>query len=265
MSYLSWSALSGENRYFENFAEEFYGTNGTVTPGTGTIQIEADIAWAGSRIDDDLRSTGRFHVIPIQQNNDGAYPEFIKDWCANLVIFTKMMSRLQGEYQEIPDSILYFGSEAGKIKQKVESGDVIFDFETSVGDKGIGAPKALVIGSDTRGTFFNNYQGYPFDPRYNFNDNTYPRTWICEVIEAGGIGTAKYTWSKNANATRSGTETTSYDWTLLENYVYARFEPDDDGNGTFSVGDKWSFRTVPLEQRSIVGSTFANVIHSGRG
>jgi hypothetical protein len=265
MAYITWNTLDGENRYFENFAGEFYGTNGTVVAGTGTITITSDVAWAGSRIDEDLRSTGRFHVLPVQQNNDGTYPQFLQDWSANLVIFTKMMSRLQGEYQDIPDSILFFGSNVARIKQSVESGDAIFDSETDVGEKGIGAPSALSVGTDTRGTFFNNYQGYPFDGRYKFNDDTYPRTWVCNIVTSGGLGTAKFTWSKNSNATVAGTETVDMDWLLLDNYVYVRFEPDNSGNGTFSSGDSWSFRTVPLQQRAITGSTFATIIRAKRG
>lgn len=263
-SYLGTSALLGNNRYFQDFGEEVYGTNGTM--GTDdAATLGQDLAWATDKLHEELRSTGRFSVFPLQRDNVGEYPQWVEDYTANLVIHSKLMANFQAELDEIPESISYFGTQVDIIIAKIETGDVLFDTEVDVGEIGIGRVVLVgTLGTLTRGTLFNNHNGYPFDPSKKFNDNTYPRTWIIDIIVAGGIGTAEFTWSKDANVTEAATLTTELAFQQLSNYVYVRFASDDLGSNVFTVGDNWKFNTVPLQQRRVFGSNEGVSVSAGR-
>src|SRR3990167_9701058 len=144
LAYITLSQVSGSNnRYFENFAEQLYGSNSVLDSG-GSTNLIADINSAYNEINEYLRSAGgRFSVMPIQRDTDGNYPQAIQDWNAYLVIYTKMLARFGGEYEEIPSSVSAFGSLADRAKKRVLDGEAIFSNEIDVGELGIGQPQVV--------------------------------------------------------------------------------------------------------------------------
>jgi len=287
-TYVTLSDLDGENPYYEDFFLNLYGTNGAVND-TGSTQLLNDIYRASDIINEKLRATGRFSYLPLQKDRYGNYPESVKSWCAYLVVYNKLLARFQGEYDEIPDSISVYGSFAKEYEQVVLKGGAIFEEEIDVGELGIGRPIVIgALGEDTRGTFYNNWQGYPFpdsivDLTYSgptafrttaqliraaelgFTGSDYPRTWIVEIDKSGGIGTATFKWSKNAGKDWEETGVaTDEDWNELEDNVWVRFSPDDAGSHYFTDGDKWRFFTIPKHMRRVYGEDEMKIHHGGR-
>jgi hypothetical protein len=165
MGYILISDLAAENRYYELFAEHLYGTNSTLT-ASGSIALQSDIDFWSGWMDDRMRTVDRFSVLPIQKGTNGEYPNAVRAWCANLVIYNKLVSRFQTELEEIPPSISHYGSEAVMNGSAVLTGGIIFDNEIDAGELGIGAPQVVgSLGTDTRGTFHTNWRGYPFSAR----------------------------------------------------------------------------------------------------
>jgi len=273
MSYLTLAELSGENRWFEFFAEELYGTNGTLST-SGSARLLDDIDDTSREIDDVLRTAdSRFTLLPIKKNDSGEYPQSVVNWCAHKLIHMKMMSRFQGEFDEIPDSISYHGSKAMQISDRILAGGIGFENEIMVGELGIGEPE--VVGSlngTSVGTFHSNWRGYPYPSDFT-TENTFqgylgedfPRTFMAEIITAGGIGTAEYRWSRDVGMNWEGTVTTDYEWTHLKDNVYVRFEPNPTGTHHFTVNDKWKWDCVPKSIRKVFGKDDAHVTRSGRG
>lgn len=274
LAYITISQVSGSNnRYFENFGEQLYGTNGTLDSVGSTVLI-SDLSSAYNEINEHLRSAGgRWSVMPLQKDENGDYPQAIQDWNAYLVIYTKLLARFGGGFEEIPSSVSAFGSLADRAKKRVLEGEAIFNNEIDVGELGIGAPTVVgALGSNTRGTFVNSWQGFPYgeDAIGNFNLSQYsrgnlgygvtnergfsgkdfPRNWIITITTAGGIGTAKYSWSYNSGVSNEETGVLTDDlWYLLRDNVWVRFEADALGSNVFTVGDKWMFKTVPTDIR----------------
>lgn len=282
MSYITLSDLCGENRYFESFGENLYGTNGTL--GTaGSVILLADIDSGFDVINDELRAMGRFSAIPLQLDENGEYPQTVVDANAYWVISNKLMSRFQAEFENIPPSILYFGSQYDKCMKRISDGCLIFDDENSTGEIGIGKPVNQIIGTDSRGTFFNNWEGYPFeentysyDPRHEsfgvrqsqqvgFAGADFPRTWAVEIDSDGGIGTCTFKWSMNAGKDwEEEGVVTDEEWTYLYDNVFVRFAPDNAGSHYFTTGDKWTFRTIPEEIRRTYGENEVHKVEGGR-
>ena len=274
LAYITLSQVSGSNnRYFENFAEQLYGSNSVLDSG-GSTNLISDLNSAYNEINEYLRSAGgRFSVMPIQRDSDGNYPQAIQDWNAYLVIYTKMLARFGGEYEEIPSSVSAFGSLADRAKKRVLDGEAIFSNEIDVGELGIGQPQVVgALGSNTRGTFVNSWQGFPYGDsgvssyqlsqyaRGDFDRNVisgegfagrdFPRTWVVSITTAGAIGTAKYSWSYDSGITNEETGVlTDTLWYHLRDNVWVRFEADVLGSNVFSVVDKWRFQTVPIDIR----------------
>jgi len=288
MGYILVSDLAGENRAYENFAENLYGTNSSLGSG-GSVILQADIDFWSDWMDDRMRTVDRFSLLPIRRGTNGEYPNVIRAWCSNLVVYHKLVARFQGEFESIPSSIEHYGTWAEMMGSSVLTGGAIFDNEIDAGELGIGQPQVVgSLGDDTRGTFHTNWRGFPFgdsvqylssrdnlepsglsmqrDAREGFLGADFPRTWIVEVTTAGGIGTAEYRWSMDGGIEWEGEEVTSDgDFDHLEDNVWVRFEGDAVGSHHFSEGDKWRFQTVPEDIRRTYGSTEARIGRSGRG
>lgn len=285
MGYILISDLAAENHYYELFAEHLYGTNSTLT-AAGSIALQSDIDFWSGIMDDNMRTVERFSVLPLQRGTNGEFPNAVRAWCANLVIFHKLVARFQTEMDEIPPSIAHYGSEAAMNGSKVLTGASIFDNEIDAGELGIGAPQVVgSLGTDTRGTFHTNWRGYPFGNSLpagqspdalggqagvswdeGFTGSDFPRTWIAEVTTAGGVGTAKYRWSMDGGISWEETgKTSDAAYADLKDNVWVRFEGDWVGSHYFSAGDKWRFQTVPKDIRRTTGSTEARVGKFGRG
>jgi len=285
MGYILISDLAVENRYYEQFAEHLYGTNSALTT-TGSVSLQADIDFWSGWMDDRMRTVDRFSVLPLQRGTSGEYPNAVRAWCANLVVYNKLVARFQTEFETIPDSITHYGSEAAMNGSAVLTGAIIFDAEIDAGELGIGAPRVVgTLDSDTRGTFHTNWRGYPFgdslpsgqsgdefagevgkDWSEGFLGSDFPRTWIAQITTAGGIGTALYRWSMDGGITWEETGITSdADYVHLQDNVWVRFEGDWVGSHHFSDGDKWRFQTVPKNIRRTFGSGEARVGKVGRG
>lgn len=287
MAYIGTGDLLGENPYYESFAEYLYGTNGTL--GTdGQNNLSSDITHWFNSLNDELRSTGRFSVLPIQLNTDGVYPQSIKDWNAYLVIYSKLLSRFAGEQEEVPASISIYDTLGSRAAETVKNGGAIFKEEIDAGELGIGKPEVFgSLGTDTLGTFFNNWRGFPYgDYAYSsptpdaytfgrgvsyasekgFTGQDFPRIWSFEIDGAGGIGVSTFKWSKNAGKDYEDTLVkTDENWIGLDDNVYVRWGVANTGTHFFSLGDKWTFQTVPQEIRRTFGSTEAIVQNGGRG
>lgn len=285
LGYVTFSQLLGTNSYFREFGERFYGSNGTFDTN-GTVSLGNDINSAYNSINEELRSAGRFSALPVPKDRDGNYPQSLVNWNAFLTIYNKLMAEFAGEREEIPQSISFFGSQAGKFATIVKNGGVIFPEEIDAGELGIGEPQLVgVLGTDTRGTFYNNFQGFPFGnvnwSSFDFsrsqgitrNDllnagflgQDFPRTWVIHVISAGGIGTADFRWSMNSGKNWEGTLQSEEDFQHLDDNVWVRFGPDDLGSNVFSVGDRWKFQTVPKDIRRTYGDQEAVVARALRG
>lgn len=285
MGYILISDLATENRFYETFAEILYGSNATLT-GSGSVSLQSDIDFWSGWMDDQMRTVDRFSVLPLQRGTNGEFPNAVRAWCANLVVYNKLVARFQTEFEEIPSSISHYGSEALMNGSRVLTGAMIFDNEIDAGELGIGAPQVVGnLGSNTRGTFHTNWRGYPFgdslpsaqspdalggqagnDWDRGFTGSDFPRTWIVEVTTSGGVGTAKCRWSMNGGIDFENSDVTSgYDFMLLQDNVWVRFEGDSVGSHHFSVGDKWRFQTVPKDIRRTYGSVEARVGNCGRG
>jgi hypothetical protein len=289
MAYIGTSDLMGENIYYENFAEYLYGTNGTL--GTdGASSLATDIEHWYNIINDELRSTGRFSVLPIQKDDNGNYPQSVKDWNAYLLVYHKLLSRFTGEQEEVPETIQVYGRFATRNAGIVKTGGAIFHDEIDVGELGIGEPVVSGnLGSNTLGTFYNNWRGYPYGEKgygylesapdrltfgrsntskiyRGFSGYDYPRIWAVQIDLAGGVGTSTFKWSKNAGMSWEDTGVlTDEDWIYLEENVYVRWGPDKTGTHHFSLNDKWTFQTVPQDIRRTYSNTEAKVNHTGRG
>lgn len=283
--YIGIAELSGENNYFESFAESFYGTNGTLD-ASGSVKILADISSISKGIDDKLRTTGRFSVLPVQKNDQGVYPQSIVDWCAYLLIYRKTLSKFQTEFGDIPPVVGNFRELSKDAANNIIDGNVIFDSEISSGILGIGQPENLNAGSNTRGTFYNNWRGFPHGDsgrvfaqppgpefrRFPYNESfkgylgqDYPRRFIVDTIVGGGIGTAEFRYSRNSGKDWDGTMQSSEDWSYITDNVYVRFSPDNDGSNVFSVGDKWSFLCVPKDMQRVFSGDEAMIVKTTRG
>lgn len=283
MAYITTADLEGENIYFSNFAENLYGTNGTL--GTaGSARLVSDIKRAFDIINDELRSMGRFSLVPIPIGESGEYPQSIVDANAYRVVYDKLISRFQAEFENMPPSIEHYGTMYRQTMQRISDGGIIFDEEIDVGELGIGQPSAYGnLGSDTRGTFHNNWRGYPFSDsdqqidarRSSFNldpaDDAYegfagydfPRTWVIEIDGAGAIGTATFKWSRNNGKDWAATGVKTQEvWGYLYENVYVRFEPGPLGSNYFTSGDKWTFKTVPESIRHTYGE---DEVHVAKG
>jgi len=284
LGYVTVADFIGTNRYYEFFAEELYGTNGTLTTGGSTTLI-SDIDFSYRTINDEMRSTGKWSLLPIQKDRNGDFPQAMQAWNAYDVIFRKLISRFQGEFEQIPDSINIFGTLAMRYARIVKEGGAIFAEDIDAGELGIGMPELVgALGSNTRGTFFNNWRGFPYPDSFSnsrqlnnslrrggrsskqgFTGSDFPRTWIVQIDTAGGIGTATYKWSMNGGKDYEDTTVlTDEDWEELEDNVWIRWSPDDQGSNAFTVGDKWKFQTVPEHIRRQYGSEEGIVGNIGR-
>jgi len=272
------------NRYYDTFAEDLYGSSGSMLSSASSVLI-SDIDSAFNEINDILRSTGgRFSVMPVPKDRNGNFPQALQDWNAYLVIYNKLLSRFAVETEDIPESISIYGSRADRISKRVVDGAAIFPEEIDAGELGIGAPQLVgALGSNTRGTFQNSWQGFPYGDRTiqsfhisrfsgpvttesGFTGNDFPRTWIIEVDTAGGIGTGKYKWSNDSGVTFTETGVNiDDDWYLLKDNVWIRFEADDSGSHEFSVPDRWKFQTVPVNIRRTFSDTEAKFGEIRRG
>ena len=289
MGYIGINDLHGENRYYENFAQNLYGSASAMT-AAGSMALQADIDHWSLWMDGRMRTVNRFSVLPMQKNRLGSFDQSLQAWTAYLVIYNKLVSRFGVEFEQIPPSIEHFGTMANLTGSMILEGAIIFDEEIDAGELGIGQPELVSsLGTDTRGTFFNNWRGWPFGDSLlwqewgdnqtrkmhsqgalksvekGFLGNDFPRTWIVDTITAGGIGTAQYRWSMNGGKDWEGTVTTDEDWEYMDDGVWYRFGPDDVGSHHFSVGDQWKFQTVPQEIRRTFGSTEARIGKTGRG
>lgn len=285
MGYLTISDLVSENRYFESFAESFYGTNGTLD-ANGSTKLIADITAISKGIDDKLRTTGRFSVLPIQKNESGAFPQSVVDWCAYQLIYRKTLAKFQTEFGEIPPVVNNFRELSKDAASNVIDGDVIFDTEVSAGDLGIGQPTNTIIGSNTRGTFHNNWRGFPYGDsgmvfaqppygsfgRFPYTDSyrgymghDYPRRFVMNIITPGGIGTAEFRYSRNSGKDWDGTMIAKEEWDYVTDNVYVRFGPDQNGSNYFSVGDTWNFLCVPRDTVRVYAKDEMRMVKSSRG
>ncbi len=286
MGYIDISDLHGENRYYENFAQNLYGSASALT-AAGSAVLQADIDHWSRWMDGRMRTIDRFSVLPIQKNRLGSFDQAIQAWTAYLVVYNKLVSRFGVEFEQIPPSIEHFGTMAELTGSMILEGAIIFDEEIDSGELGIGQPELVgTVGTDTSGTFFNNWRGWPFGDSltfaawgesYQLNSqaavqsergflgNDFPRTWVVDTITEGGIGTARYRWSMNAGKDWNGTLTSGDEWEYMNDGVWFRFGPDDSGAHFFSVGDQWKFQTVPREIRRTVGSTEVRIGRSRRG
>ena len=285
MAYASISDLFGANRYFESFAENFYGTNGTLDASGSTTMI-ADINMIYYEINDTLRASGRFTSLPLERDENGEFPQALVDWNCYQLINVKMMSRYQSEFEQIPPSIQWYGSMAMKIEDRVVNGGIFFEEVIGVGQLGIAKPENTAVGTDTRGTFHNNYRGYPFGDSYpdparlsafdfgrsgneafyeGYTGQDFPRTWVVEIDGAGGIGTATYKWSRNGAKDFDATgQVSDEEWNHLRDNVWIRFEGDSVGSNYFSTGDRWIFRCVPQEINHSVAEDAAYIVQGLR-
>ena len=289
MGYIGINDLHGENRYYESFAENLYGSAGALST-SGSLNLQADIDHWSRWMDGRMRTVNRFSVLPIQKDRTGSYDQALQAWTSYLVVYNKLVARFGVEFESIPPSIEHFGTMANITGSMILEGAIIFDEEIDSGELGIGQPELTSdLGTDTRGTFFNNWRGWPFGdsllwesfsdsnstPQLNsraavesskgFLGKDFPRTWIVDVILAGGIGTSSYRWSKNAGMEWEGTVVTDEDWEYMDDGVWFRFGPDDTGSNVFTVGDQWKFQTVPKEIRRTFGSGEAKIGKVGRG
>mgnify|MGYP005815880829 CR=1 FL=1 len=267
MAYAVISDLFGANRYFENFAENLYGTNGTISTA-GSTEMIADLDMIFDEINDTLRADGRFTSLPIQVDDNGEYPQALVDWNCYQLIYVKMIARFQSEFEQIPPSIAIYGSFSAKIENRVCDGGVFFEEEIGIGQLGIAKPESTQIGTATRGTFVNNYRGYPFgdspdsgklaeydfgrkgnaDTQEGYAGQDFPRTWVVEIDAEGAIGTSTYKWSKNGGMKYEATGVKTHEaWDHLEDNVWVRWEPDSVGSNFNDVTDRWTFRCVPQE------------------
>lgn len=288
--YIEITDLHDENRYYEYFAENLYGSAGALN-AAGSVALQADIDHWARWMDGKMRTVNRFSVLPIQKNRLGSFDQSLQAWNAYLVVYHKLVSRFQTEFESIPQSIGHYGTMADMTGSMILEGAIIFDEEIDSGELGIGQPEQVdSFGSSTRGTFFNNWRGWPFGDSLfweEFNDTNqtkqlisnsqfrsidrgflgqdYPRTWIVDIIADGGIGTAQYRWSMNGGKDYEGTVTTDEEWEYADDGVWFRFAPDDTGSHFFSVGDTWKFQTVPLEIRRTFGSSEARIGKARRG
>lgn len=290
MGYILISDLFGENRFFANFAEHLYGTNSAL--GTaGSVVLQADIDFWSNWMDDRMRTVDRFSLLPVRKGTNGEYPNAVRSWCAYSVIYHKLVSRFQAEFETLPDSIEHYGTWAEREGSTVLTGGAIFDNEIDAGELGIGQSQVVgTLGADTRGTFHTNWRGYPFGdsvrylsaanlegffpsryalqgyPSEGFLGADFPRTWIVEITTAGGVGTAEFKWSMDGGIVWEEEEvTTDYDFDHLMDNVWVRFEGDAIGSHHFTDGDKWRFQTVPEDIRRSYGSTEARIGRAGRG
>lgn len=286
MGYVDINSLHGENRYYESFAENLYGSAGAL--GTaGSVALQADIDHWSRWMDGRMRTVGRFSVLPVQKNRLGSHDESLQAWTAYLVVYNKLVARFGVEFEQIPPSIEHFGTMAALTGSMILDGAIIFDEEIDSGELGIGQPELVGdIGTDSRGTFFNNWRGFPFGDSlvwqtwssensqsslkthpvdHGFLGVDYPRTWVVDMVVEGGIGTAKYRWSMNGGKDWLGTITTTEEWEYVNEGVWFRFGPDDTGSNFFQVSDRWKFQTVPKDIRRTYGSTEARIGRTGRG
>lgn len=288
--YIEITDLHGENRYYENFAQNLYGSASALTTA-GSISLQADIDHWARWMDGRMRTVGRFSALPVQKNRLGSFDQSLQAWNAYLVIYNKLVARFGVEFESIPPSVEHFGTMAQVTGSMILEGAIIFDEEIDSGELGIGQPSVVsTLGTDTRGTFYNNWRGFPFgdslvyeawsangasmdkmpsnaalDSERGFLGRDFPRTWIVDMISAGGIGTAAYRYSMNGGKDWEGTNTTDEDWEYIDDGVWFRFGPDDSGSHVFSVSDRWKFQTVPVEIRRTFGSSEARIGRSARG
>jgi hypothetical protein len=288
--YIEISDLHGENRYYENFAQQLYGSASALTTA-GSVALQADIDHWARWMDGRMRTVNRFSVLPVQKNRNGSHDQSLQAWNSYLVVYHKLVSRFGVEFEQIPQSVEHFGTMADLTGSMILEGAIIFDEEIDSGELGIGQPEVVgTLDSNTRGTFFNNWRGWPFgdsllyeawskngavsaqmpsnaalDSERGFLGRDYPRTWIVDMIEAGGIGTSKYRFSMNGGKDWEGTNTTDEDWEYIDDGVWFRFAPDDAGSHVFGTADRWKFQTVPTEIKRTFGSSEARIGKAGRG
>jgi len=215
------------------FIENYYGT------GTqGTSDAEADINAEFRRMNDRFEGFSMVKSVPLPLEGS-TYPQTIVDANASWTVFRRLRAVHAAEFNEgVPEWISRFEDMGNEYLDEIRTGKVVFESFTALGEVGIGMP-AAGTGTDSTGTFFNNWEGFagPFwgDRRMN---------WRVEIESDGstGISTFKYSIDKGASWMETGVKTGT-GWIGIGYGVNVRFEGWD---GTaFADGDYWDFETVP--------------------
>lgn len=209
---------------------------------------ESHIVNAFNEINAKLESLG--YKMPIRPKADGYYDQPLRDLNAYAAIM-RIVSKRQAGYNRGDEKpwFSYFGELAGSIYRRIENKTYNFDRDYSVSEGGIGI--ATRIAGSTPGVMETNWRG---GIGTGFQDYTFERDWIVQITgtgTAGEVNEGTYKFSNDSGITFGSGYVTSFEWNHLRDGVYARFHK---GTGTlvtsgiFATGDKWTFKTFPLNQ-----------------
>lgn len=209
---------------------------------------EASIVDAFNEVNSKLEALG--HKMPILPNSDGFHDQALRDLNAYAAL-TRIISKRQTGFR-VDDNgrpwFKYFDDQAGSIYRKIEKKGYSFARDFSPGEGGIGqATKA--VGS-AAGVLETNWRG---GAGTGFTDSSYERSWHLRITglgTAGMLNECTYVFSRDDEVTYEGTGTTSYGWSHLYDGLFVRFHRGTSvgSTGLFAVGEKWGWRTHPVNQ-----------------
>ncbi len=208
---------------------------------------EAQVVDAFNEINSKLESIG--YKLPIKTKADGFFDQPLRDWNGYNAIM-RIVSRRQSGYNREDEKpwFSYFQEMAGSICKRFENKEYNLDRDYSVSEAGIGQATKTV--GTSVGQLETNWRG---GIGTGFQDYTFERDWAVEITGTGASGTINectFKWSNDGGLTYATTYTTNFDWQHLRSGVYVRFHRGTSTSGTnlFGVGDKWTYKTFPVNQ-----------------
>ena len=248
---MPYASIGHLNRYFENFATLYYGSQDNI-PGTmtiGTAEIIADLTASFDRMNVMLDSIHRIPIIPIGTNvKSGSYNTFLIEWNCCDAIFEKLKARHIVEFQgRLPEWMMYFGTRCNEVFNSIVNGKIPLDTDTT--NRGIGYP--IAVTKTGYAAFYTNWDS-GFYQRSDFSREY--RVKVVGTANGNGIGQAIFQLSEDGGFNYfDGTYTTGTVWVDLGYGLAVRWEH---GTVTGSLGqvernDEWKITCIPVNIKNV--------------